>query len=72
MILDNKKGVSMKRHTCIICGKKRYERVMRNVFQQSWTCSLEKCLFHADVLTVKKILLLSKELSVIKTLSNYI
>ena len=29
----------MKRHTCIICGRKRYERSMKKVFLHSWACS---------------------------------
>lgn len=30
----------MKRHTCIICGSKRYENSMKNVFLNSWACSI--------------------------------
>jgi hypothetical protein len=27
-----------KRHTCIICGSKRYEHHMKKVFGNSWAC----------------------------------
>lgn len=33
------KEVNYTRHTCIICGKKRYEHNMKNVFASSWACT---------------------------------
>jgi hypothetical protein len=29
----------MKRYTCIICKRKRYEQNMKNVFGNSWACT---------------------------------
>lgn len=39
----------MKRHTCIICGSKRYESKMTNVFLNSWACSSPKYYFQRMV-----------------------
>jgi len=39
----------MKRHTCIICGAKRYEEHMKNVFGNSWACAKSKYYFQSSV-----------------------
>lgn len=50
----------MKRHTCIICGRKRYERNMKNVFLNSWAChdiySYKPCSGHPEIVKAIKIL----------------
>lgn len=38
MILKLMGYFKMKRHTCIICKRKRYEMYMKNVFYNSWAC----------------------------------
>ncbi len=54
--------MSEKRHTCIICGRKRYEKSMRKIFLNSWACSDTKfnihsyCYEHPDIKLAKKIL----------------
>lgn len=52
-----------KRHTCIICGRKKYEYKMENVFNNSWVCTSRNfdfssylCCEHPDILIAKKIL----------------
>lgn len=39
--------IDKKRHTCIVCGKKRYERFMRKTEVMNdylhWACSLTHC-----------------------------
>ena len=68
-----------KRHTCIICKKKRYEENMKNVFLNSWACSVNiymsyldyMCYEHNDIRLVKKILELKSQLKVV-SLNNYI
>lgn len=54
-----------KRHTCVICGKKRYEDRMKKVFIQSWAC-ISSCYGHNDVIIGEKMLSLEKELKVLK------
>lgn len=44
-----------KRHTCIICGKKRYSRFMKMVLVSSWVCNDSKCLQHHDIKLSEKI-----------------
>ncbi len=44
----------MKRHTCVICKKKRYEDRMKKVFISSWVC-LNTCENNEDIKTGKKI-----------------
>lgn len=39
----------MKRHTCIICGSKRYKSNMKNVFLNSWACIKTKYYFQTSV-----------------------
>ena len=59
-----------KRHTCIICKKKRYEPLMLNVFGQSWACGIEgftnpACSDHGDIETMKEIQGLSVTLKIL-------
>ena len=44
----------MKRHTCIICGKKRYEDSMTNVFYSSWACTF-LCSNHVQIGLAKEL-----------------
>jgi hypothetical protein len=64
-----------KRHTCIICGSKRNEFYMENVFNDSWACSKPKrgwryvssvCSDHSDIRLAKELIEKSKELKEIK------
>jgi len=68
----------MKRHTCIICGSKRYEHLMTNVFKHSWACSNPKyyfqstyCCNHPDIIIIKNIINESKKLKKL-SLRNYL
>jgi len=52
----------MKRHTCVICGKKRNEYRMKNVFGNSWACTVNDsrfirtvCSDHSDFSYVNRI-----------------
>lgn len=53
-----------KRHTCIICKKKRNQSKMNKVFKNSWACkdplyyfsSMPSCSEHTDIVKVKKII----------------
>lgn len=52
-----------KRHTCIICGKKRFEYRMSNVFGNSWACRVNDshfisftCVDHSDISYSRRIL----------------
>ncbi len=68
-----------KRHTCIICGSKRYGAKMLNVFGLSWACkySLKQnaepidCHNHPDITVIKKMIKLKAKLTKLKT-TNYI
>lgn len=51
----------MTRHTCIICGKKRYEKKMEKAFLHSWVC-VETCSEHQDIPKAKEILSLYSQL----------
>lgn len=63
----------MKRHTCIICGSKRVEHKMENVFLNSWACKRDytnmgrfrNCYCHKDIDILKQILELQKKLSLL-------
>lgn len=60
----------MKRHTCIICGSKRKEEYMENVFVNSWACkrrrfTLRACWLHPDIDILKQILELKKKLALL-------
>ena len=64
----------MKRHTCIICGKKRYEHNMENVFKSSWACTkndfqfiLSSCVDNKEINVAKRIIEDFKKLKLIKT-----
>ena len=58
-----------KRHTCIICKRKRNESYMVNVFSSSWACEKSKyfgnCYCHSDIYIMKKIILLNSELKIL-------
>lgn len=58
-----------KRHTCIICKRKRYERNMKNVFGSSWACTdkyyFQTCYVHNDIYLAKKIIEDIKKLTVL-------
>jgi len=62
----------MKRHTCIICGRKRYQVFMKNVFSNSWACEksdskfyFTPCYCHSDIILAQKILLDLKKLKIL-------
>ena len=69
----------MKRHTCIICKKKRYEVYMTNVFGNSWACSSNVwyrytgylCVDHPDIRFVQTILTMKDRLEVL-SLKNFV
>jgi len=50
------------RHTCIICGRKRYKSSMKRVLNKSWACSDNKynfrayCYEHSDIKLAERIL----------------
>ena len=59
----------MKRHTCIICGRKRNEHYMINVFANSWACEkndfkfiLPPCYVDSEIRIAKQIILDLKKL----------
>ena len=56
----------MKRHTCIICKRKRNEIYMKNVFKSSWACKdsyhFSVCSDHTDIRVIIKIFDLLKTL----------
>ena len=58
-----------KRHTCIICKRKRNESRMINVFSNSWACEkykhLGNCYCHSDIYIMKKIISLESELKIL-------
>ena len=54
----------MKRHTCIICKKKRYENRMTKVLTTSWACN-DKCIDHKDIEIAIKIKILYRQLKVL-------
>ncbi len=45
----------MKRHTCVICKKKRIEIKMSKVFLQSWACNY-KCVENREIIEAEQIL----------------
>lgn len=52
-----------KRHTCVICGKKRNEHRMKNIFGNAWVCGVNDsyfsritCADHSDIFLSIKIL----------------
>ncbi len=55
-----------KRHTCVICGRKRYERNMRKILNSSWVCTdkyhLEVCCDNKEIRIAEKIREQLKEL----------
>ena len=51
----------MNRHTCIICGKKRYEIKMEKILISSWVC-IKDCSKHEDIPKAKEILSLYSQL----------
>jgi len=52
----------MKRHTCIICKKKRYEDKMSKIFEiGGWACK-DKCEEHKDIEIGINIIMLHKKL----------
>jgi hypothetical protein len=48
----------MKRHTCIICGRKRYESKMKPVLTSSWVCCTDKynCCDDIEIVSAENIL----------------
>jgi len=59
----------MKRHTCIICGQKRNEFYMTNVFANSWACEIVNrnkfifpCTDNKEIRIAKQIILDLKKL----------
>ena len=52
----------MKRHTCIICGRKRYELYMKKVLVSSWACTdgiyhfSNPCAYHQEILEAQEII----------------
>lgn len=58
----------MKRHTCIICGKKRYEKNMKNVFKSSWACTKNDFDFILDICANDKEIILAQK--IIEDLKN--
>lgn len=61
------------RHTCIICGKKRNELFMKNVFGSSWACTktnsylyIKTCVDSSEILTALEIIQKLKTLKRIK------
>ena len=55
-----------KRHTCIICNRKRYERYMKPVLQSSWACKDE---YHFQVCCDNNEILVSER--IIKDLKKF-
>lgn len=52
----------MKRHTCVICKKKRYTGFMKKAFSHSWVCANGICENHKDIVAIKKIIKLYRDL----------
>ena len=62
-----------KRHTCVICGAKRNEEFMVNVFKSSWACKsvlgysfATPCYCHSDIDISRQILENVKKLKHVK------
>jgi len=49
----------MKRHTCIICGKKRIELKMKNVFGSCWVCTTNDFMFVTETCSDSKEILIA-------------
>ena len=49
-----------KRHTCVICGRKRYEYFMKSVLRNSWACKdkyhLQVCCDNEEIRIAEKII----------------
>ena len=60
------------RHSCIVCGKKRYQRYMKKVLHSSWACSsgywfqTSYCYEHPEILKAENILNEIKDFKFIK------
>lgn len=55
----------MKRHTCVICGCKRYEHSMDKVLIRSWACNY-LCSTHFEIKQAENVLKILKSFKILK------
>ena len=64
--------INYKRHTCIICGRKRYEHYMKPVLSSSWACKdkyyFQYCCEHEEIKQAQEIIDMLKKFKHIKRL----